>query len=55
VYLVLKFSIDNFKDKDFVARFGVFMAVKMQVEVFWVVMPFSVVIGYHHFRYSCWV
>jgi hypothetical protein len=31
-------------------RFEVFMAVKIQVEVFWIVMPCSVVKGYQHFR-----
>jgi hypothetical protein len=28
------------------SRFEVFMVVKIQVEVFWVVMPCSVVVGY---------
>jgi hypothetical protein len=35
------------------ARFEVFTAVKVQVEVFWVVTPYSVVIGYHRFRGQC--
>jgi len=30
-----------------VVRFKVLMAVKIQVDVFWVVMPYSVVVGYH--------
>jgi len=34
-------------------RFEVFMAVKIQIEVFWVVMPCSVVLGYKHFRGPC--
>jgi hypothetical protein len=29
-------------------RFEVLMAVKIQVEVFWVVMPCNAVIGYQH-------
>jgi hypothetical protein len=28
-------------------RFEVFMAVKIQVLVFWVVTPYSVLVGYH--------
>jgi len=35
------------------ARFEVFMAVKIQVEVLWVVTPCSVVVGYHCFRGPC--
>jgi hypothetical protein len=31
------------------ARFWVFTVVKIQVEVFWDVMPCSVVVGYQHF------
>jgi len=34
----------------FAARFKVFTEVKIQVEVFWVVMPYSVVVGYQRFR-----
>jgi hypothetical protein len=34
-------------------RFEVFMAVKMQVEVFWVVMPCSYAAGYQCFRKPC--
>jgi hypothetical protein len=33
------------------ARFEVFMAVKIQVEVFWVVAPCSVVVGYQQRQY----
>jgi hypothetical protein len=40
--------------KKFDARFKVFTAVKIQVKVFWVVMPHSVAVGYHHFGGSCW-
>jgi len=35
------------------ARFDVFMAVKIQVEVFWVVMPCSVVVGHRRFGGPC--
>jgi hypothetical protein len=31
-------------------RYEVFMVVKIQVEVFWVVMLHSVVVGYQYFR-----
>jgi len=31
------------------------MAVDIQVELFWVVMLCGVVVGYQHFRGSCWV
>jgi len=34
-------------------RFEVFMVVKIQVEVFWVVTACSVVVGYQHFRGLC--
>jgi len=34
-------------------RFEVFMAVKMQVKVFWVVMMCNVAVGYQHFRVPC--
>jgi len=30
------------------ARFEVFIAVKIQVEVFWVVTPCGIVVGYQH-------
>jgi hypothetical protein len=32
------------------ATFGVFTAVKIQVDVFWVLTPCSVVVGYQRFR-----
>jgi hypothetical protein len=32
---------------------GVFTVVKIQVEVFWVVMLSSVTVGYQHFRGTC--
>jgi hypothetical protein len=35
------------------ARFEVFTAVKMQVEVFWVVTSRSVVVGYQRFGGPC--
>jgi hypothetical protein len=35
------------------ARFEVFMAMKIQVMVFWAVMPHSDMVGYQHFRGSC--
>jgi len=31
-------------------KFEVFTAVKIQVEVFWVLTPFSVVVGHQRFR-----
>jgi hypothetical protein len=34
-------------------RFEVFAAVLYQVEVFWVVTPCNVVVGYHHFGGPC--
>jgi hypothetical protein len=34
-------------------RFEVFTVVKIQVEVFWVVMPRSVAVGYQHFGGPC--
>jgi hypothetical protein len=34
-------------------RFGVFRAVNIQVEGFWVVVPCSVVVGYQCFRGPC--
>jgi len=37
------------------AAFEVFTAVKIQVEVFWVVTPCSVVVGYRRFRGPCCV
>jgi hypothetical protein len=39
--------------KNLDVRFEVFMAVKIQVEVFWVVMSCGVVVGYQHFRGPC--
>jgi hypothetical protein len=41
--------VDNFD----VSRFEVFMAVKVQVEVLWVLTPRTVVIGYQFFRGPC--
>jgi hypothetical protein len=38
-----------------VLRFEVLTAVKIQVEVFWFVMPCIVVIGYQRFRSPCYV
>jgi hypothetical protein len=35
------------------SRFEAFSAVMFQVEVFWVVTPFGVVVGYQRFRGSC--
>jgi len=35
------------------ARFVVFTAVKIHVEVFWVVTPCSFVVGYQRFGRSC--
>jgi len=35
------------------ARFEVFIAVKIQVVVFWVMMPCSDVLGYHCFMGPC--
>jgi len=35
------------------ARFLVFAAVKFQVELFWVVTPFSFVVGYQRFGSPC--
>jgi hypothetical protein len=40
-------------DKAFYATRFVFTAVKIQVEVFWVVTPCSVVVGYQCFRGPC--
>jgi len=34
-------------------KFEVFRAVKIQVEVFWVVMSCGVAEGYQHFRWLC--
>jgi len=34
-------------------RFEVFTAVKIQVEFFWVVMPYSAVVEYQRFRGPC--
>jgi hypothetical protein len=34
----------------YVVRFEVLAAMKLHVEVFWVVTPFSTVAGYHRFR-----
>jgi hypothetical protein len=31
------------------------MVVKIQVKVFWVVMPFSTVVGYHYFGIPCYL
>jgi hypothetical protein len=36
-------------------RFEVFMAMKIQVKVFWDVMPCSVAIGYQYFRRPCYL
>jgi hypothetical protein len=36
-----------------ILRFKAFTAVKMQVEVFWVVMPCSDVVGYQRFIDPC--
>jgi hypothetical protein len=35
------------------ARFEVFTAAKIQVEVFWIVMPCRVAVGYQHFGRPC--
>jgi hypothetical protein len=35
-------------------RFEVSMTMKIQIEVFWVVMPCSVVVGYKYFKGPCW-
>jgi len=35
------------------ARFEVSVVVKIQAEVFWIVIPCSVVIGYRHFKSLC--
>jgi hypothetical protein len=40
---------------DLIANFEAFTAVKVQVEVFWVVTLCSVVVGYQHFRSWCCV
>jgi hypothetical protein len=37
------------------ARYEVFTAVKIQVDVFWVVTPCSVVVGYRRFRGPCYI
>jgi hypothetical protein len=37
----------------YIRKFEVFMAAKIQVEVFWVVTPCSVVVGYQRFRGPC--
>jgi len=36
-----------------VTTFEVFMAVKIQIVVFWVVMQWSVVVAYQYFRGPC--
>jgi hypothetical protein len=36
-----------------VEKFEIFTAVKIQVKVFWVVMPCSIVVGYQCFRPCC--
>jgi hypothetical protein len=38
------------KNSNLIQRFEVFTAVEIQVEVFWVVTPCSVVVGYQSFR-----
>jgi hypothetical protein len=43
IYAILNILIFN-------VCFEAFMAVMIQVEVFWVVMLCSVAVGYHHFR-----
>jgi len=35
------------------ASFKAFTAVMFQVKVFWVVTPYSIVVGYQHFRGPC--
>jgi hypothetical protein len=37
------------------AKFEVFTVVKIQVEVFWVVMPCSIMVGYKRFRGPSWL
>jgi hypothetical protein len=37
----------------FSARFEAFVAAKIQVEVFWVVTPCSVMVGYRRFERCC--
>jgi hypothetical protein len=41
--------------KNLVTRFGVFMAMKVEVMVFWVAKPCSVMVGYQHFGELCWL
>jgi len=38
-----------------IVRCEVYMAVNIQVNFFWVVMPCSVVVGYQHLRGPCWL
>jgi len=46
-------DISEVMDSWQIMRFMVFTAVKAQVEVFWVVLPCSVVVGYQHFGWRC--
>jgi hypothetical protein len=40
----------GFENKDEISRVQVSMAVKIQVEIFWVVAPCKVVVEYQRFR-----
>jgi hypothetical protein len=50
--LILK-SCLRMKNQVREARFEAFVMVKIQVKVFWVVMPNSVVVGYKHLTDVC--
>jgi len=46
-------SFSSFLNNYLAMRFEVFTVVKIQVEVFWVVMPCSVVAGHQQFGGTC--
>jgi hypothetical protein len=52
VWIDTTLTTQNFITKETV-RFEGFMVVKIQVEVFWVMMLRGVMVGYQHFRGSC--
>jgi len=52
---VLCFELQVREQQDFIrlAGFLVFAALKIQVEVFWVMTPYNVAVGYHSFGGPC--
>jgi hypothetical protein len=51
---IYNFHLEDFSTRCNFTRFEVFTAVKIQFEVFWVVTPCSVVIGYHLQMEAAW-